>query len=163
LRFDVSAGGAAALGGAPSPSAGAELAFGLDVGRWTFELGGRAYLPASSGGPVAVRTRLVHSRVAPCWGALLLSGCVVVDVGGVSAEAVGPRVTDSRLEAQFYAAGGLGILSRVFVLDDLLFVRASIDLLFAATRAGFDVGTARIWTVPVVSAAGTVAVGVRLP
>jgi hypothetical protein len=162
-RFDVAAGVAGALGGAPSPSAGAELALGLDVGRWTFELGGRGYLPASSEGSVAVRARVVHARFAPCWGAFILSGCFVADVGSVSAEAVGPRVTDSRLEAQLYAAGGLGLLSRVFVVDDLLFVRASIDLLFAATRAGFDVGSARVWTVPVVSAAGALALGVRLP
>jgi hypothetical protein len=162
-RFDVSAGAAGSLGGAPSPSVGADFAIGLDVGRWSFELGGRGYLPASSDGPVAVRTRVVHARFAPCWGALVLSECLVADVGSVSAEAVGPRVLDSRLEAQFYAAGGLGFLSRVFVVDDLLFVRASIDLLFAATRAGFDVGPERVWTVPVVSAAGALALGVRLP
>lgn len=162
-RFDAAIGAVGSLGGAPAPSAGGELELGVDVGRLRFELGGRAFLPASSEGDVAVRTRLVHARFAPCWGALLLSGCIVAAVGSVSAEAVGARVVASRLEAQLFAAGGVGLLSRAFFVDDLLFVRASVDVLFAATRVGFDVGTARVWTVPVVAGAGALALGVRLP
>lgn len=162
-RLDVSLGPAGAVGGAPSASAGGELAFGLDVARSRVELSGRMYLPASSDGDVAVRTRLVHARLAPCHGWVVLSGCVVAAIGSVSGEAVGDAVASSRLEGQLYAAGGVGVLSRLFVVDDLLFVRASIDVLFAATRAGFDVGDRRVWTVPIVSTAGAIAFGVRLP
>lgn len=162
-RFDVSLGGAATLGGAPAASGGGELALGLDLARLRVELSGRMYLPASSDGDVGVRTRLVHGRLAPCYGWAVLAGCVVAAVGSVSGEAVGEGVASSRLAGQLYAAGGVGLLSRVFVLDDLLFVRASIDLLFAATRAGFDVGERRVWTVPQASAAGALALGVRLP
>jgi hypothetical protein len=121
------------------------------------------FFPASSDGDVGIRTRLVHGRLAPCYGWTVLAGCVVAAVGSVSGEAVGEGVASSRLTGQLYAAGGPGLLSRVFVLDDLVFVRASIDLLFAATRAGFDVGDRRVWTVPVVSGAGALALGVRLP
>jgi hypothetical protein len=163
VRFDVAAGGAGALGAAPAASAGGELGVGIDVARLRLELGGRMFFPTTSSGDVAVRTRLVHGRMAPCWGIPLLAGCVVVDLGSVSGEAVGERVTASRLEAQFYAAAGIGILSRVFLVRDVLFLRGAIDLLSALTRAGFDIGEKRVWTVPVGSAAGTIALGVRLP
>lgn len=162
-HLDVAVGGAGALGGAPAPSVGGELTFGVDLARLRVELAGRLFLPASSEGDVAVRTRLVHGRLAPCYGWVVLAGCVVAAVGSVSGEAVGDGVVSSRLAGQLYAAGGVGVLSRVFVVDDLLFARASLDLLFAATRAGFDVGERRVWTAPVVSAAGAVALGVRLP
>ncbi|MBX3200966.1 MAG: hypothetical protein KF894_22695 [Labilithrix sp.] len=162
-RFDVSLGGAGALGGAPAPIGGAELAVGVDLARLRLELAGRMFLPASSDGDVGVRTRLVHGRLAPCYGWVVLAGCVVAAVGSVSGEAVGDGVVSSRLAGQLYAAGGVGLLSRVFVLGELLFARASLDLLFAATRAGFDVGERRIWTVPLVSAAGAISLGVRLP
>ena len=163
FRFDVSLGGAGALGGAPAPSGGGELALGIDLARLRVELSGRMFFPASSDGDVGVRTRLVHGRLAPCYGWTVLAGCLVATVGSVSGEAVGDGVVSSRLEGQLHAAGGVGLLSRVFLVDDVLFVRASVDLLFAATRAGFDVGDRRVWTVPVVSAAGALALGVRLP
>jgi hypothetical protein len=35
--------------------------------------------------------------------------------------------------------------------------------LFSITRTGFDVGDRRVWTVPVFAAAGTLALGARLP
>jgi hypothetical protein len=162
-RFDASLGVVGALGGAPAASGGGELLLGLDLARARVELSGRMYLPASSEGDVAVRTRLVHGRLAPCYGWVVLSGCVVAAVGSVSAEAIGDGVTSSRLAGQLYAATGVGVLSRVFVVDDLLFVRASVDLLLTVTRAGFDVGDRRVWTVPSVSAASTLALGVRLP
>lgn len=162
-RVDVALGAAGVLGGAPAPSGGPELALGIDVAHLRVEISGRMILPVSSEGDVAVRTRLVHGRLAPCYGWPVLAGCIVAAVGSVSGEAVGEGVASSRLAGQLYAAGGLGALSRFFVVDDLLFVRASIDLLFAATRAGFDVGDRRVWTVPVVSAAGGLALGVRLP
>jgi hypothetical protein len=162
-RIDAAIGPAGALGGAPAPSGGGELTIGVDVARLRVELSGRMYLPASSEGDVAVRTRLVHGRLAPCYGWGVLAGCVVAAIGSVSGEAVGDGVASSRLDGQLYAAGGVGALSRVFVVEDVLFVRAAIDLLFAATRAGFDVGDQRVWTVPIVSAAGAIALGVRLP
>lgn len=162
-HLDVSLGGAGALGGAPAPVAGGELAVGVDLARLRVELSGRMFLPASSEGDVGVRTRLVHGRLAPCYGWVVLAGCVVAAVGSVSGEAVGDGVVSSRLAGQLYAAGGVGVLSRLFVVGDLLFARASLDLLFAATRAGFDVGERRVWTVPVVSAAGALSLGARLP
>ncbi|MBX3261156.1 MAG: sigma-70 family RNA polymerase sigma factor [Labilithrix sp.] len=146
----VAVGGAGALGAeTPAPSVGGST-FGVDLARLRVELAGRLFLPASSEGDVAVRTRLVHGRLAPCYGWVVLAGCVVAAVGSVSGEAVGDGVVSSRLAGQLYAAGGVGVLSRVFVVDDLLFARASLDLLFAATRAGFDVGERRVWTAPVV-------------
>ena len=162
-RFDASIGAVGALGGAPAASGGGEVLVGVDVTRFRVELSGRMYLPASSEGDVAIRTRLVHGRLAPCYGWVVLSGCVVAAVGSVSAEAVGDGVTSSRLAGQLYAATGVGVLSRLFVVDDLLYVRASVDLLLSVTRAGFDVGDQRVWTVPAFSAASTVALGVRLP
>lgn len=162
-RFDASLGAVGALGGAPAPSGGGEVLLGVDVNRFRVELSGRMYLPASSDDAVAVRTRLVHGRVAPCYGWDVLSGCVVAAVGSVSGEAVGDGVASSRLDGQLYAATGVSALSRVFVIDDVLFVRASADLLLSITRAGFDVGDRRVWTVPAVSAVGALALGVRVP
>jgi hypothetical protein len=163
MRFDASIGAVGALGGAPAPTGGGEILVGLDVARLRVELSGRVYAPASSDGDVAVRTRLVHGRVAPCYGWVVLAGCVVAAVGSVSGEATGDGVVSSRLAGQVYAATGVGLLSRVFVVDDLLFIRASVDLLLAVTRAGFDVGERRVWTVPFASAASTISFGVRLP
>jgi hypothetical protein len=161
--FDASLGAAGAVGGAPAPSVGGELVVGLDVKRLRVELGGRMYLPASSDGDVAVRTRLVYGRVAPCYGWEVLSACFVAAVGSVSGEATGDGVASSSLDGQVYAAGGFGALSRIFVVSDRVFLRAAIDILFPVSRVGFDVGDLRVWTVPLVSAASVVGVGVRLP
>lgn len=163
VRLDASLGPTAAVGTAPAPSAGGELGIGVDVSRLRVEIGGRAYLPASSDGAVAVRTRTMVGRLAPCWGWIEFSACAVGVVGSVSGEAVGEGIASSKLEAQPYAAAGLGILSRVFFIDDLLFVRASVDVLLSITRTGFDVGDRRIWTVPAFAGAATIAVGARLP
>ena len=162
-RFDAAIGAVGALGGAPAPTGGGEIIVGLDVARLRLELSGRFYAPASSDGDVAVRTRLVHGRLAPCYGWVVLAGCVVAAVGSLSGEATGDGVVSSRLAGQLYAATGVGLVSRVFVVEDLLFVRASVDLLLAVTRAGFDVGDRRVWTVPIASAASTISIGVRLP
>ena len=162
-HFDAALGASGAVGGAPAPSVGGEIAVGLDVRRFRVELGARLYLPASSDGDVAVRTRLVYGRVAPCYGWEVLSACFVAAVGSVSGEATGDRIASSRLDGQLFAAGGIGALSRLFIVRDRIFVRAAIDLLFAATRVGFDVGDQRVWTLPVVSAASVVGIGARLP
>jgi hypothetical protein len=162
-HVDAALGATGAVGGAPAPSVGGEIVVGLDVTRFRVELAGRLYLPASSDGDVAVRTRLVYGRIAPCYGWEVLSACFVAAVGSVSGEATGARVASSQLDGQVYAAGGVGALSRLFFIGDRLFVRASIDLLFAATRVGFDVGDRRVWTLPVVSAASVVGFGARLP
>jgi hypothetical protein len=136
---------------------------GLDVARFRVEVSARMYLPASSEGDVAVRTRLVHARIAPCYGWVALSGCLVAAVGGISGEGTGERVASPRLEGQLYAATGPGVVSRLVVLGDGIFVRASIDLLFALTRTGFDVGDRRVWTLPPVALATSIGVGARLP
>jgi hypothetical protein len=163
LRLDAALGPTGALGGAPAPAFGGEALVGLDVARLRLELSGRAYLPASSKGDVAVRARLVHGRLATCYGWLVASACAVVALGSVSGEAVGAGVVESRAEGRLYAAGGVGAVSRLFFVDDLVFVRASIDVLFALARAGFDVGDHRVWTVPSVGATGVLGLGVRLP
>ncbi len=162
-QLDAALGAAGAVGGAPAPSVGGEIVVGLDASRFRIELAGRLYLPASSDGDVAVRTRLVYGRLAPCYGWEVLSACFVAAVGSVSGEATGERVASSQLGGQVYAAGGIGALSRLFILGDRVFVRAAIDLLFAATRVGFDVGDQRVWTLPVISAAGAIGLGARLP
>jgi len=162
-HVDAALGATGALGGAPAPSVGGEVTVGLDVTRFRVELGGRLYLPASSDGDVAVRTRLVYGRIAPCYGREVLSACFVAAAGSVSGEATGTEIASSRLGGHVYAAGGVGALSRLFLVGDRLFVRASIDILFAATRVGFDVGDRRVWTLPVVSAASVIGLGARLP
>lgn len=161
--LDVGLGGTATLGGAPAPAAGGEALFGLDIARLRFELAGRAYLPAASDGDVAVRTRLVHGRVAACYGWVVASACAAVALGSVSAEATGAGVTEARSEGQLYATSGVGALSRVFVAGDRLFVRASIELTFALARPGFDVGAQRVWTMPAVGGAAALGLGIRLP
>lgn len=163
VRLDASLGPTGALGTAPAFAGGGELGVGIDIARVRVELGGRAYLPASSDEAVAVRTRAIVGRVAPCYGWTAFSVCAVGVAGSLSGEAVGAGTVASRIEAQPYAAAGLGVLSRFFFVDDLLFVRASVDALFTITRAGFDVGDRRVWTVPVLAAAGTLAIGARLP
>lgn len=163
VRIDASIGPTGALGTAPAPAGGGELGVGIDIGKLRVEIGGRAYLPASSDGAVAVRTRTVAGRIAPCHGWTAFSMCAVGIVGSVSGEAVGDGIASSRLEAQPYAAAGLGALSRFFVVDDLLFVRASVDVFLSITRTGFDVGDRRVWTIPAFAAAGTIALGARLP
>jgi hypothetical protein len=162
-RFDAALGIAGALGGAPVPIAGGEALLGLDLDRFRVEISGRAYLPASSEAEVGVRTRLVHARLSPCYGLVVVAGCFVGTVGSVSGEATGLGVASSRLAGQLHAAGGVGVLSRLFFVDDVLFVRASVDLLFSISRAGFDVGDRRVWTVPPAWVAGTLGLGARLP
>lgn len=163
VRLDASLGPTGALGTAPAPSAGGELGIGVDVSRLRVEVGGRAYLPASSDDAVAVRTRTIVGRLAPCYGWTAFSACAVGVVGSVSGEAVGGGIASSKLEAQPYAAAGLGVLSRFFFVDDLLFVRVSVDALLSITRTGFDVGDRRVWTVPAFAGTGTIALGARLP
>src|SRR6185295_9796958 len=58
---------------------------------------------------------------------------------------------------------GWVVLSRCFVVGDVLFARASVDLLFALSRTSFDVGETRVWTLPAVGAVGTFGVGARIP
>jgi hypothetical protein len=163
VRLDASIGPTGAFGTAPGPAGGGELGIGIDVSRFRVELGGRAYLPVSSDDAVAVRTQTILGRIAPCYGWTAFSACAVGVVGSISGEAVGAGVASSRLEGQPYAAAGLGVLSRFFFVDDLLFVRASIDAFLSITRTGFDVGDQRVWTMPAFAAAGTIALGARLP
>ena len=163
VRLDASIGPTGALGTAPAPAGGGELGVGIHIGTRLIDVGGRAYLPGSSHDAVAVRTRTIAGRVAPCYGWTAFSMCAVGVVGSVSGEAVGDGIASSRLEAQPYAAAGLGVLSRFFVVDDLLFVRASVDAFLSITRTGFDVGDRRVWTIPAFAAAGTIALGARLP
>jgi len=163
VRLDASIGPTGALGTAPAPAGGGELGIGVDVSRFRIEVAGRAYLPSSSDDAVAVRTSTIVGRVAPCYGWTAFAACAVGTIGTVSGEATGEGVASSKLESQLYAAAGLGVVSRLFVVDDLLFVRANVDALFSITRTGFDVGDRRVWTVPVFAAAGTIALGARLP
>jgi hypothetical protein len=93
----------------------------------------------------------------------VFSACAVGVVGSISGEATGEGIASSTLAAEPYAAAGIGALSRFFVVDDLLFIRASIDALLSITRTGFDVGDRHVWTVPAFAAAGTIAFGARLP
>lgn len=161
--FDVALGGAGAVGGAPAPIAGGEALAGLDVSRFRLELSVRLFLPASGDDAVTVRTRLVYGRIAPCYGWVVLSACFVAAVGGLSGEGRGDRVASARVDGGVYAAAGAGIVSRVFLVKDVLFVRAAADLLFSLSRVGFDVGDERVWTLPAVGTAGTIGVGARLP
>ncbi len=163
LRLDGALAGAAGAGLAPASIVGVEAIVGLDAARARLELSGRAWLPASTDDAVAVRTRLVYGRLAPCYGWLVASACAVVAVGSVSGEAIGDAVTGSKSEARLYAATGPALLSRFFFVEDVAFVRASVDLLFSLARAGFDVGERRVWTVPAVAVTGALGVGVRLP
>jgi hypothetical protein len=162
IGIDVAIGGAGAIGGAPAPNAGGEAIAGIESGRFRVELGGRIFLPASSDEDVAVRTRLVYGRLAPCYGLRVISGCLPLAIGSVSGEATGAGIASSRLDGQVYAAAGPGVLSLV-PLGDVVFVRAAIDLLFPFSRVGFDVGDRRVWTLPVASAVATIGVGARLP
>jgi hypothetical protein len=161
VHFDAALGPVVSLGGAPATSVGGEALLGLDVDRLRVELAGRAHLPASSEADVGVRARMAYGRLAPCYGWVVASACAVVAIGSVSAEAIGDGITASRSESQLYAAAGLGAVSRLLFAGDRLFVRLSADLLFALSRAGFDVGDRRVWTVPTVGAAGAIGVGVR--
>ena len=160
---DAALGATGAFGAAPAPIVGGEATLGLDVARARVELSGRMFFPASSDGDVGVRTRVVYGRLAPCYGLIVVAACFVGVVGSVSGEAIGERAVASRVESQLYAAGGIGALSRFFVIKELLFVRAAVDLLFAVSRAGFDVGDQRVWTVPAVSVATMIGFGARLP
>jgi len=163
ILLDASLGGAGAVGAAPAPSAGGEITIGIARRRARLELGGRLFLPSSSGDDIAVRTRLVYGRLAPCYGWDVLSGCLAFALGSVSGEAVGEGVASSRLDGSLFAAGGVGAVSRIFVVRDIAFVRAAIDVLFPFARVGFDVGEARVWTLPAASFTGAISVGARLP
>lgn len=163
VRVDAVIGGAGAIGGAPAPTVGGEVVVGIDAARLRVEVGGRLFLPASSDGDVAVRTRLLYGRIAPCYGLRVISACFIAAVGSLSGEAVGERIASSRIDAQIYAAGGMGVLARFFVIDDVLFIRTSVDVLFSLSRVGFDVGDQRVWTLPFVSGAGSLGIGARLP
>lgn len=161
--LDFSVGGAGAIGTAPAPSAGGELTIGIARRRARLELGGRLFLPSSSGDDIAVRTRLVYGRLAPCYGWDVLSGCIAIALGSVSGEAVGQGVASSRLDGSLFAAGGVGAVSRIFFVRDIAFVRAAVDVLFPFGRVGFDVGETRVWTLPAASLTGALSVGARLP
>lgn len=160
---DASLGATGALGGGPSAIGGGEALVGLDLGRARLELSGRVYLPSSAPDDVGVQTRLVYGRIAPCYGWVVVAACLVGVVGSISGEAVGTQVASSEAAGRLYAAAGAAAVSRIFVVENLLFVRASVDALFSLARAGFDVGDDRVWTVPVLSGAATVGLGVRLP
>lgn len=162
LRLDVAMGALASFGVAPSPAAGGEARLGVDRDRFRLELGARGTLPASSDDAIGVRTRLVVGTLAPCYGLLIVSGCLAVNVGAISGEAVGASVARSSLGSAAYAAVGAAAVSRVF-FGDVLFARASIEATFALTRVGFDVGANRAWTVPLAGATGSLGVGARLP
>ena len=159
---DGAIGAMASVGTAPAPAVGAEIAIGVDVSRLRIELAGRFSLPASSGGDVAVRTRLVHGKIAPCYGWPMLSACLVAAVGSITGEAIGDRIASSSLDGRVYAAAGVGALSRVF-LGERVFLRGSLDALFPFSRVGFDVGDLRVWTLPLASGTVSVGIGARLP
>ncbi len=162
-RLDFALGAGAGFGVAPSASTTGEITAGFDVARFRVEAGARATLPASSGGDVAVRAQVVSGRVAPCYGWRVLSPCGVLAIGRIEGEATGSGVVAARSSGQLYAGAGVGLVSRLFVAEDLVFVRASVEVLFALARAGFDVGTERVWSVPAAAATATLGIGVRLP
>lgn len=163
VRFDVAAAGTTAVGLAPATAIGAEGTIGVDIARARLELTGRTFFPVSSEGDVAVRTRLVLARVAPCYGRPVFSACILLAVGSLSGEATGARVASSQTDGRLYAAAGAGVLSRIFVYDDLLFVRLSVDVLAALSRTDFDVGTQRVWSLPVASGSASIGIGARIP
>jgi len=161
LRFDVAIAGAGALGAAPAPVAGADLHAGIGIGHARLELGGRLFAEGTSEGGVAVRTRLAYGRVAPCYGWDVLAGCFVVALGGVSGEATGAGIASSRPSSAFYAGLGAGAVSRFF-LGDIVFVRASLEVLASTSRVGFDVGEQRVWTLPALAGTASLGLGARL-
>ena len=161
-RLDLSVSAGTALGLAPSPAVAGELVAALEVARLRVEGGARAILPASSDRAVAVRAQAVVGRLAPCYGWRVLSACGVLAIGSVSGEATGAGTAASRSEGQLYAGAGAGLVSRAFVLEDVVFLRASAELLFALARAGFDVGPERAWTVPRAAGGGPRGGGVGL-
>lgn len=163
LRIDVGLGAGGVLGIAPRAAAAGEVIAAIDVGRARVEGGARVTLPASDEATVAVRSQAVTGRLAPCYGWQVLSPCAVLAIGSVRGEATGSGVASSQSAGQLYAGAGAGLLSRVFVAGDLVFVRASLEVLAALVRAGFDVGPSRAWSVPALSASATVGLGVRLP
>lgn len=163
VHVDFALGGGTAVGLSPSPAAAGEVVTGLDVSRLRIEASGRVTLPASSGGDVAVRTQIVTGRLAPCYGFRVLSPCATLAIGRIEGEAAGTGVVAARSAGQLYAGAGAGLVSRVFFAEERIFARASVDVLFALARAGFDVGAERVWSVPPVSLSATLGVGVRLP
>ena len=110
-----------------------------------------------------MRTRLVYGRIAPCYGWTLLAGCLVVALGSLSGEGTGASIATSRVDGGFYGAGGAGFLSRVFLIENVLFARVSVDVLASFTRSSFDVGGERVWSLPVVGAVMSIGLGARLP
>lgn len=164
LRIDAALGGSLSPWSAPAPAAGVDATLGADFGasRARIELSGRVYLPASSDADVSVRTRLIFARLAPCYGMPLLSGCLALAGGSVSGEAVGARVTNPQPTSAFFAAGGCGIVSRLFV-SERFFARAALEVWFPLARTSFDVGPERAFTLPAALGMGTLGVGARLP
>lgn len=158
---DAALGVLGTVGTAPAVALGVQATVGADFDRLRLELAGRADFPASSAGDV-VRTRLVMGRVAPCYGVPVVSGCLLFAAGSLSGEAIGAGVDRPRIESAFYSAGGVALLSRVFIGEGV-FVRASAEVAVPFSRIGFDVGQQRVWTLSSVSAAGTLGIGVRLP
>ncbi len=151
----------AAIGAAPSPTAGLviggeaalleqRLHVGLDV---------RADLPASDGGANGkVIASLLVGDVSACYGRTFL-GCGVVTAGIVRATST--DVGTSQIAFPFFAAGG-GRLGMDLPMARNVAVRPYLDVAFIATRHTLRIdGESRFSFPPLMATAGVVAYFVR--
>jgi hypothetical protein len=136
----------AALGTAPNTTAGLAIFGGVRRGPWTFQLEGRAELPATTAGMGgSVRTSLWAGGIIPCvhWDPVFL--CATVWLGSLRAQGVG--FSTSRVDRGVYAAAG-GRIALELPLNEWLSFRPSVEFLTTLIPAELQVDGMTQWTAP---------------
>lgn len=160
LRVEISLGGLAALGSAPSVAGGFALQGRLRWGKWSAALEGRIDLPAYQeipGGEVS--SSLLMAGGLGCLHVRSFFGCGLAYVGAL--RAAGHDVPLPRRTTLLYAAAGARLGFEI-PLYSVLSLRLSGDLLATLTRITLreSGGPAEYWTTPPLSGAfGAAAVG----
>ncbi len=162
LRWQLGAGGHAALGIAPAPTGGTFVFVGAALASASLSLEGRADLPASTRLETGAKvgTSLLLASAVPCWEHPRLFACALLSTGIVRAS--GAQIIHPGDDSGFYAAAGLRLGTTVALYDHLA-LRVNLDVLDALTPVSLQIDDQNVWEAPSISGAAGVGLLAHFP
>jgi hypothetical protein len=158
---ELSVGGAAAFGAAPTTTGSVLLQAGLRRGALSVALEGRFDVPVStSAGSGSVSAGLLMGDVVPCYHRWLLAGCAVFGAGVLRGS--GHNLAGARSETSAVGVAGARLIFE-WPLGARFGLRAYAEVLGRLRSVSLRVDDASVWTTPPVSGGLGLALAVKFP
>jgi hypothetical protein len=158
LSYFASAAPVVSIGVAPSASFGGEAGFGVARDRFSIEAVARAEAmpgPATVASGHRLTASIFSGSILPCARIADLRVCALLRVGEFEGQA--PELATKQPGASLYAALGVRI-GYAFRFADRFALEPSIEAAIPLARTSLDISGASVWTAPVASVGGALAI-----